>query len=105
MFKPQQTELLHNKSLSHTFHLRILKNSAILFSKYINNSKFMRLSLLSVCIHVRIYTLFVTYIQADMYAAKCSTWTMAPRQITDVSLLKLDNIKKKKNFTDKNPSS
>lgn len=52
---------------------------------------------------MRIYTLFVTYIQADMYAAKCSTWTMAPRQITDVFLLKLDNIKK--NFTDKNPSS
>lgn len=30
---PPQTELLHNKSLSHTFNLRILKNSAILFQQ------------------------------------------------------------------------
>lgn len=40
VFSPQLTELRHNKSLSLALHLLILKNSAILFSNYINNSRF-----------------------------------------------------------------
>lgn len=55
--------------VSLTRSIIILKNSAILFSNYINNSKFVLLNLLSVCIHV-----CELPIQANMYVAKCESW-------------------------------
>lgn len=82
LFTPQQTELLHNKSLSHTFHLRILKNSAILFSNYINNSKFV-LFKFALGLHTCVYIYSICNVYTCQHV--CSKmWKLAPQQITDV---------------------
>lgn len=58
------------------------KNSAILFSNYINNSKFVLflLSSLSVCIRVYVYTQRVTYMQANMYEARTNRREKKPNK-------------------------
>lgn len=91
---PQWTELLHNKSLSHTFNLRILENSAILFSIYINNSKFVLFKFalgLHTCVYIysvcNVYT--CQHVCSKMFDVKVGT----PTGFSCLFLfLKLDNI-------------
>lgn len=68
------------KSLSHMFHLRILKHSAILFSNYINNSKFVLFKFalgLHTCVYIysicNVYT--CQHVCSKMFNVKVGTPT------------------------------